>query len=168
MALSLALEMTPGILSGRVPASRILTVPSNSWFAWGPALVLLLAHDHTPGGRWDILLLALAAQFVCDLAASAVRERMGGGISLRELADELRQIYLIDLALAPLGLLTAYAVVGRQWRTTLTCAMALTVASNARPAASNPGASSRTSSAVPLRNDFSNISIAEQPARRAA
>src|ERR1039457_3263301 len=35
-------------------------------------------------------------------------------------------------------------------------------------AASNTGPLSRISSAVPVRNDFSNISIAEQPARRAA
>jgi putative nucleotidyltransferase with HDIG domain len=107
VALSLALEMAPAILSRKVPASRMLTVPGNSWFAWGPALVLLLAHDHYPHGHWGILLLALVAQFACDFAASAVRERLGDGITLRELADEVRPMYLIDLALSPLGLLVA-------------------------------------------------------------
>ena len=79
----------PAILAGRVPASRMLTVPGNSWFAWGPAFVLLLAHDHSPPpGRWCILLLALAAQFACDFAANAVRERLRGGISVCESSRE--------------------------------------------------------------------------------
>jgi putative nucleotidyltransferase with HDIG domain len=115
VALSLALGMAPEILSGKVPVSRMLTVPGNSWFAWGPALVLLLAGDHNPDGRWGILLLALAAQFACDFTANAVRERLRGGVSLRELAEEVRQIYLIDLALAPLGLVVALAATSHAW-----------------------------------------------------
>ena len=110
VALSLALGMAPAILRGNVPASRILSVPGNSWFAWGPALVLLLAHDRNPDGLWGILLLALAAQFACDFAANAARERLRGGLALRELVEEVRQIYLIDMALAPLGLVVAFAV----------------------------------------------------------
>jgi putative nucleotidyltransferase with HDIG domain len=116
VAAALALGMLPAVLNGNVPASRLLTVPSNSWFAWGPALVLLLAHDRSPDGRWGILLLAMAAQFACDLAANAARERLLDGITLRELLQEMRQTYLIDLALAPLGLLVAsYAVVSGPW-----------------------------------------------------
>jgi putative nucleotidyltransferase with HDIG domain len=115
VALALALEMAPAILKQGLPASRILTVPGNSWFAVGPALVLLLAHDRNPHGRWGILVLALAAQFLCDFATNAARERLSGGITLGELADEMRQVYLIDLALSPLGLLVAFAVVREQW-----------------------------------------------------
>jgi putative nucleotidyltransferase with HDIG domain len=115
VALALALGMAPEILSGKVPVSRMLTVPGNSWFAWGPALVLLLAGDRNPDGRWGILLLALSAQFACDFTANAVRERLRGGVSLRELAEEVRQIYLIDLALAPLGLVVALAATSHDW-----------------------------------------------------
>ncbi len=115
VALALALGMAPEILSGKVPVSRMLTVPGNSWFAWGPALVLLLTGDGNPDGRWGILLLALAAQFACDFTANAVRERLRGGVSLRELAEEVRQIYLIDLALAPLGLVVALAATSHNW-----------------------------------------------------
>jgi putative nucleotidyltransferase with HDIG domain len=115
VALALALGMAPEILSGKVAVSRMLTVPGNSWFAWGPALVLLLAGDGNPDGRWGILLLALAAQFACDFTANAVRERLRGGVSLRELAEEVRQIYLIDLALAPLGLVVALAATSHSW-----------------------------------------------------
>ncbi len=63
VALSLALGMAPAILRGSMPVSRVLNVPGNSWFALGPAVVLALAHDHSPDGRWGILLLALSAQF---------------------------------------------------------------------------------------------------------
>ncbi len=115
VALALALGMAPAILTGGAPASRALTVPGNSWFAWGPALVLTLAHDHTPTARPLVLVLALGAQFACDFAANATRERLRGGISVRELARECRQVYAIDLALAPLGLVVALAAMQNQW-----------------------------------------------------
>ena len=115
VASSLALGMVPAILAGRAPLSRVLTVPGNSWFAVGPALVLALVHDLRPDAQWDVLLLALAAQFACDFTANAARERLCGGLTVRELALEVRQVYLIDLALAPLGLAVAFAAVDREW-----------------------------------------------------
>jgi putative nucleotidyltransferase with HDIG domain len=115
VALALALAMLPGILMRRVPLSRILTVPGNSWFALGPALVLALAHDHSPDGRWGVLILALLAQCTCDICANAVWERLRGGLALAELTAEMRPVYLIDLTLAPLGLLVAIAAAERAW-----------------------------------------------------
>src|SRR5580704_2211034 len=115
VALALGVAMVPAIARGRVPLSRILSVPGNSWFAMGPALVLVLAGDHRPDGRVGVLILALAAQFLCDFAANAVRERVRKGISIRELASEVRLVYLFDLALAPLGLAVAIAAINRQW-----------------------------------------------------
>ncbi len=115
VALSLALGMMPAILARSVPLSRILTVPGNSWFAVGPSLVLVLAHDVRPDAHWNVLALALAAQLTCDFTANAVRERLCSGLTVRELATEVRQVYLIDLALAPLGLAVAIATVGHPW-----------------------------------------------------
>jgi putative nucleotidyltransferase with HDIG domain len=117
VALALALGMAPGVLSRKVPVSRILTVPGNCWFAVGPALVLLDAHDRNPDGRWGILLLALLAQFACDFTANAVREGLLHDITLRELLAEVRQAYALDLALSPLGLAIAFATspVQSQW-----------------------------------------------------
>jgi putative nucleotidyltransferase with HDIG domain len=115
VALSLALGMAPTILAGRRPPSRMLSVPGNSWFAVGPSFVLFVAHDQSPDAHWGILLLALAAQFACDFSADVVRERLRGGITTSELVEEAWQVYLIDLALAPLGLLVAIADVGKQW-----------------------------------------------------
>ena len=115
VALSLALGMAPAILAGRRPPSRVLSVPGNSWFAVGPSLVMLVAHDQRPDAHWGILLLAVAAQFACNFSADVVRERLRGGITTPELVEETWQVYLIDLALAPLGLLVALAAVGKQW-----------------------------------------------------
>ncbi len=120
VALSLALGMTPDVLRGRVPPSRLLTVPANSWFSFGPALVLLLADRTSPASLTDlrsvaILLAALAAQFVCDFTANAVRERLCRGIGIRELVGEVREVYLIDAALAPLGFAVAIAGAQHRW-----------------------------------------------------
>lgn len=115
VAASLALGMAGAIGAGRVGAGRLLTVPANSWFALGPALVLTLAHDRRPDGHWGVLALALAAQLVCDFGAAAARERLCGGVSARELAAEVRLVYLIDLALAPLGLAVAIADEAHPW-----------------------------------------------------
>ncbi len=111
VALALGLGMAPAILRGHKPVSGLLTVPTNSWFALGPALVLTLAHDTNPGGRSAILICALLAQLLCDFVANAALERLMDGLTVRELAAEVRQAYLIDMALAPLGLLTARAAV---------------------------------------------------------
>jgi putative nucleotidyltransferase with HDIG domain len=119
VALSLALAMLPSILAGRAPISRILSVPGNSWFALGPSLVLVLANDHQPTGQWGVLVVALIAQCACDISASAVRERLRGGLTITELATEMRQVYLIDLTLAPLGLVVAIAAVERPWAVVL-------------------------------------------------
>jgi putative nucleotidyltransferase with HDIG domain len=107
--LALALGMLPKVLRGSVASSWLLTVASNSWFAVGPTLVLLLAADHRPDGRWAILLLALAAQFACDFAANAVRERLFQEMTIRELLREAAPIYAVDAALSPLGLAIAFA-----------------------------------------------------------
>jgi putative nucleotidyltransferase with HDIG domain len=115
VALSLAIAMLPAILARRLPLSRILTVPGNSWFALGPALVLALAHDHSPDGHWGVLALALLAQCACDICANAAWERLRGGLTLAELTAEMRPVYLIDLTLAPLGLLVAIAAAERAW-----------------------------------------------------
>jgi len=114
VALSLALAMLPAIAAGRVPASRVLTVPANSLFAIGPALVLALAHDRRADAHWGVLALALAAQLACDFGANAARELVRGGVPIRDLAAEVRQVYAIDVALAPLGL--AVAIAATQWR----------------------------------------------------
>jgi HD-GYP domain-containing protein (c-di-GMP phosphodiesterase class II) len=113
--LSLALGMVPAVLRGHVPASRLVCTPGNSWFAFGPALVLVLAGSHLADATPLELALALLAQFSCDFVANAVRERLSGGIEIRVLAAETRWIYLVDAALAPIGLAVAFATLHDRW-----------------------------------------------------
>jgi len=90
-------------------------VLANSWFVVGPVVVLELAgvssvHDATAA----VLIVALAAQFGGDFLASAVRERLSRGASLREQLDEL-WVYAVDAALAPVGLLAVLAMDEVPW-----------------------------------------------------
>ena len=107
VALALGLGMLPRIIRRHDPPSWLLTAASNSWFAIGPAAVLLIAGDHSPSHTVGVLILALAAQFVCDFAACATRERLFARSTIRELIAEVRPIYAIDFALSPLGLAVA-------------------------------------------------------------
>jgi len=117
VAVALALGAVPRIVSGDMAPSWLLTVLGNSWFSAGPCLVLLLANDHSPEGRWGILLLALAAQLGCDFTASLVRGRLVEDITVRELLSEVRPIYSSDLVLSALGLAIALSAlaVHSQW-----------------------------------------------------
>ena len=109
VATALALGTLPRIIQRNYSPSWLLTAVSNSWFAVGPAAVLLIADDHRPNGAVGVLLLALAAQFACDFAACATRERLIARSTVRELAADVMPIYAIDLALSPLGLTVAIA-----------------------------------------------------------
>jgi HD-GYP domain-containing protein (c-di-GMP phosphodiesterase class II) len=113
---ALLLAQVPGVVQGSAPASRMLSVPANAWFAVGAAAVVLAAGGI--GNPFDepwLLAAAVAAQLACDFAASAVRERLLGGLSLRELADESRHVWTIDAALSPLGLLLAEGATRVWW-----------------------------------------------------
>jgi putative nucleotidyltransferase with HDIG domain len=106
----LVLGMIPDVLRGRIAPSWLLTTASNSWFALGPALVLVLAHDTDPNGQVGILVAALAAQFAFDFVAAAIRDRLfEDDPSLSALLREVAPIYAIDFALSLVGLIVAFA-----------------------------------------------------------
>jgi putative nucleotidyltransferase with HDIG domain len=108
MPVALAIGMLPRIVRGELGPSWLITAVGNSWFAIGPALVLALAGGD-PDQQWAVLLAALAAQFTCDFAASVARERLYGELGARELIDDYRVVYAMDVALSGLGLTVAYA-----------------------------------------------------------
>jgi HD-GYP domain-containing protein (c-di-GMP phosphodiesterase class II) len=109
------LGMLPAVICRRLAPSRLLTAPANSWFALGPALVLVLAHDRHPVGHPGVLALALGAQLAGDFLSNLLRERLRRGPSARELAGEVSRIYLMDLALSPVGLAIAFATAQHRW-----------------------------------------------------
>jgi putative nucleotidyltransferase with HDIG domain len=113
--LALVIGMAPDVARGRTRPLRLFVTLANSWFALGPALVLALGQVDGPSAPIALLVAALAAQVVGDFLGNALREWLRMGISLRELVDEMVSVYLIDVALAPVGLALAFAGEQRPW-----------------------------------------------------
>jgi HD-GYP domain-containing protein (c-di-GMP phosphodiesterase class II) len=81
---------------------------TDGWFALGPALVLVLAGaEHFSWSRWPVYLIALLAQMLTDLATNVGWSWLGEGTSPRVQVPLLGWSYVMDAALAPLGLLIA-------------------------------------------------------------
>src|SRR5690348_1655609 len=98
------------VVVGRWPASRLLLVIGDAWFAVGPAAVFAIAgRPAADGSRALVVLAAVAAQVLVEVATWAVRERLLGGAGLREQLSEL-WIHGIDLALTPIALVVAVGV----------------------------------------------------------
>ncbi|MFN8121436.1 MAG: HD-GYP domain-containing protein [Thermoleophilia bacterium] len=115
-AAALVVGGLPDVLRGRAAPDRMLLALPNAWYSVGPAVVFGLAgpmSSHAPDV--PVLVLALAAQIACDLAASVVRETFLGGPSLREQIRESDWVYLVDVALAPVGFALAVAAEHRAW-----------------------------------------------------
>jgi HD-GYP domain-containing protein (c-di-GMP phosphodiesterase class II) len=96
----------------RLKLDRIPLRLANSWHAFGPALVLLLAGPlaiDLPHG--PLLAAAFAAQCAFDFASNAALERMRVGLSPLKLGRFAAWVYSVDLALAPIGLAIAYVAV---------------------------------------------------------
>jgi putative nucleotidyltransferase with HDIG domain len=110
--LAFALARLPELLRGEAAAGRLVHVLGNSWFAIGPAVVFTVAGAEPWEATTWVLLLALAAQFAVDFAASTARVAMQSGTSLRE---QLREtwVYGVDAALSPVAVAVAVYVHGR-------------------------------------------------------
>jgi PAS domain S-box-containing protein len=104
------LSELPEIVARRAHAERMLVAAADCWHVVGPAVVVgLLVPKEPARAAWSVYLLALAAQFVVDFAASTLREWLGAGIHPRELAPVLAIVYLVDALLAPIGFLAVLA-----------------------------------------------------------
>ena len=108
------LRRGPELFRGQAPA-RMLSVPiADSWFALVPALVLTLSAGwRFSWSHWGIYLAALLGQLASDAAVTVFRCSKAEGIDPRVQLPLLSWVYLVDAALAPLGLLVAAATIGR-------------------------------------------------------
>src|SRR2546426_1630763 len=98
----------PEYARGRVPLDRSVLRFVNSWHAVGPALVLVAAGQPSPTLRHlPIYAVALYAQFVFDFGSTALRDRLGLGVSPLSLVRFMVWIWAVDLALTPIALLAA-------------------------------------------------------------
>src|SRR5204862_7885959 len=98
----------PEYARGRVPLDRSILRFVNSWHAVGPALVLVAAGQPAPTLRHvPVYAAALAAQFVFDFGSTALRDRLGLGVSPLSLLRFMVWIWAFDSALTPIALLAA-------------------------------------------------------------
>jgi HD-GYP domain-containing protein (c-di-GMP phosphodiesterase class II) len=110
VALSWTLAKLIDCILGRTSLYRVFHVFGDCWHAVGPALVIIICGAQTfSWDEWPVYLLALAAQFGFDFAATAVRARLIDGIPPAAVARMIAPVYGLDAALAPMGLLTAFA-----------------------------------------------------------
>src|SRR5205823_2155352 len=105
------------LLSGaalRVQVERLPLQFVSSWHAVGPVVVLALAGDEPfAWKRWPVYVGALAAQFALDYSSAAIRQWLALGVRPRAQLGFMAIVYLVDVALAPLGL--ALAAIHRVW-----------------------------------------------------
>jgi HD-GYP domain-containing protein (c-di-GMP phosphodiesterase class II) len=115
IAAAMLVRRLPEKGSSLLSPDRSLAHIGNAAHALGPVLVIWLA-----GGlplrwtAWPVYIAALAAQFATDFLNSAV---IGSatGLSLRSTARFTGVAQAVDFALAPIGLVIAFAAQGRDW-----------------------------------------------------
>jgi putative nucleotidyltransferase with HDIG domain len=133
VAAALALARLPEVLAGRRHPQRLLLVVCDSWYSVGPVLVFLLFDVGSPEwSAWPVYVLALAAQFGCDLLFSTVSEWLAYGVLPRLQLTVLREIWLVDAMLSPVGVLAAFASTQRHYAYLLTLPLAMLLAVFAR------------------------------------
>jgi HD-GYP domain-containing protein (c-di-GMP phosphodiesterase class II) len=103
----LLIDLWPQALSGKVSLTRVFARVGDSFYALGPALVLVLAGEQTfSWSHWPVLILAFGAQVVFDAGAGLARTWFAEGIRPSEQWPML-WLYGTDLCLSTVGLLIA-------------------------------------------------------------
>src|SRR6266480_4417221 len=106
----------PDYARGRIPVARSVLRFVNSWHAVGPALVLIAAGQPEPTLRHlPIYALAFVAQFAFDFGSTALRDRLGLGVSPWSLVRFMVWIWAVDLALTPIAILAALGCGSHPW-----------------------------------------------------
>jgi putative nucleotidyltransferase with HDIG domain len=123
----------PDYLTGKTHPARALLPVGDAWHAVGPALVLGLAATGGPDtSDWPLYLSALAAQFAFDAVFSTLREWLALGISPRVQPPFFAWLFLVDLLLSPIGLLSALAAEEHPMEVLLSLPLAVLLAIFAR------------------------------------
>ena len=100
----------PDYVRGSLHIERVFLRLGDSWYAVGPAFVLVLAGESQPNlRRWPVYLAALVAQFALDYGSTAVRQWAVLGVPPRNHLRTMASVWVIDAGLAPIGLAVAFA-----------------------------------------------------------
>jgi HD-GYP domain-containing protein (c-di-GMP phosphodiesterase class II) len=106
----------PEYARGRVPVDRSVLRFVNSWHAFGPALVLVAAGQPSPTpSHLPVYGGALLAQFAFDFGSTALRDRLGLGVSPWSLVRFMIWIWAVDSALTPIALVAALGCQSHPW-----------------------------------------------------
>jgi HD-GYP domain-containing protein (c-di-GMP phosphodiesterase class II) len=98
-------------LQGRLSLTRVAGRVGDSFYALGPAVVIVLAHQqHFAWKHWPVLAFALAAQFAFDTGSGFARTWFAERVPPSQQAD-MAWLYLTDAALSCTGILIAAAAV---------------------------------------------------------
>jgi HD-GYP domain-containing protein (c-di-GMP phosphodiesterase class II) len=113
VAACLLVDLWPHALERDISPARVFARLGDSAYSLGPALVLVLAGDQTfSWAHWPVLVLAFAAQIVCDsgagLAPTWHAERIPSSLQL-----PMVWIYLTDACPSCVGLMIAASAVRR-------------------------------------------------------
>src|SRR3954465_107519 len=99
-----------GVALGRARMDRLVVCGGNAIYTLGPALVLTAAGRHDSlSAPVPLLLAAFAAQLLFDLLSGVIREWLASGVRPELQLRVQAQVWAVDAALTPLGLLAAYA-----------------------------------------------------------
>jgi len=104
----LLLGSSTDLLRRGLPLERILIVPLNSWYSIGPVVVLAIAGERAPTlSDWPLYVAALAAQCSVDYGIQAPHQWFVYGLRFSVAARYMSWAFLVEAALAPVGLLVA-------------------------------------------------------------
>jgi putative nucleotidyltransferase with HDIG domain len=110
IGLALLLAAAVGVARRTTTAARAALYPANALFALGPAAVMVFAGEPDPGW-WGalVLVVALAAQFACDAAASSTVEWLALAVPPRALFRPMALTFMIDALVLPVAYVVAVA-----------------------------------------------------------
>jgi putative nucleotidyltransferase with HDIG domain len=125
VALALILTSSVQAARGQVNQDRVLLSVADAWSSIAPAVVLIVAGAQTPDwSDWPIYVAAMAAQILFDTAVSSARAWTCLGVKPREILGELGMAHRVDLLLAPVGLLVAFAAADQPYAALLVVPLA--------------------------------------------
>ena len=125
VAFALVLATLADSLRGSVARDRALLSVADAWHAVAPVLVLVLAGAQTPDwGDWPIYVAALAAQVALDSVVYVTRVWACIGEHPRVVFPELKTAYRVDMLLAPVGLMAAFAAADQPYAVLLVVPLA--------------------------------------------
>jgi HD-GYP domain-containing protein (c-di-GMP phosphodiesterase class II) len=109
VALGAVVARVPRVISGEIHAERLTAPLASCWYVLGPAAVLVAAGEPSVELRNSLwFVAALATQFTADFATTTVREWWALAIPPRRLVQPMAWVFLVDAALAPIGLAIAF------------------------------------------------------------